>query len=650
MLPLLAAQAADGLYQASMGALTNAINGLKDRFDKAMQLADTTQRSTLALGKTLEEAKKDLGGSLKGLRGSLEGQFGVGLQLLRAGLDKNSAGIGRLINQQMLTGTAFTNTAKTFAKLEGALGLSKEASNELADNIILLGYKYGISTDKLIDTITSLRSTLGTQKLLGLGAEFQAAVARLQGEVGPAFAEEVSNAITYILEPSFERTAQLNFAGLGGIREELKNNSKDSEALYQSLVKAIVTTASVYEGVTGGKIELIGNTASLLGAGAQSLFILADAFGRRNVKEIEREKALSQFADTIETMRAEAFAPLEQLLIKQVYPAFKQLYEIVYGHINVFFKAFGVFVNQDFFKDKNIIDSEIFKKLKNSLFDALEGVGKFTFKIATFLTDGGLDLLKQVVLTIVETLDSIFKPGGAFDGMRASLLGFPASLLRGLDTLPFVDIDPDILKKAERLEFTEDVRLRALRGELTKPISGFRPLSYADPRSVTGVYTQTPYDYALQQATRLGIEDGFEKFVESFKQDPNKPGLAKQVADLWAASSKGEETYITFLKAMRENMGKSLSLLYGIDESSGDTADSTAATERNTRSKVTLDTNFLGSATQRLISIVEMTTAGITDAQLEVLEDIAESSNMTAEQIKRLINRSQSADRALTGN
>jgi hypothetical protein len=468
MLPVLAAQAADTLYQTSMGALTGAINGLKERFDKAIQIADNAQRNTLALGKTLEEARKDLGGSIKGLRGSLEGQLGVGIQLLRAGLDKNSAGVARLINQQMLTGTAFTNTAKTFAKLEGVLGLTKDASDNLADELGFLGAKFGISTDKLVESIYSLKSTFATQKVLKLGEEFQAAVARLQAEFGPALAEEVIGAVQYILEPSFERTAQLNFAGLGGIREQLLANRKDSNALFELLLNAVEQTTRVFERTAGNRPEMLGVVSQLMGAGAQSLYLLGNAV-RRDPKDISREEAFSKFAKQLNVIREEALAPFDSLISEKLYPAFLELNQVVYGSINIFFKSIKNFVDGLTKDGEDLVKSDVFKNLKIALIDVASGLASPLFKISQFIIQGGIDLFIEAIKSLNQWLKEFTAPGAGLDQFRAIIASMPYHLLKFLDGLAYLvpsytGPSSESLLAAEKIAFEEELRLQVRQG------------------------------------------------------------------------------------------------------------------------------------------------------------------------------------------
>ena len=66
---------------------------------------------------------------------------------LEAGLQGNTAGLARLINQQRLTGTASAKTAAAFATLEMTMGLSRDATNKLASDMVEMGNEFSISTD-----------------------------------------------------------------------------------------------------------------------------------------------------------------------------------------------------------------------------------------------------------------------------------------------------------------------------------------------------------------------------------------------------------------------------------------------------------------------------------------------------------------------
>ena len=127
---------------------------------------------------------------------------------MEAGLQGNTAGVAKLINQQMLTGTAYRQTAKAFANLEVGMNLSRDETNVLAASLIDTGNKYEISTDKLVGVINSLKETFPAQKLAGMGKDMMAAVVRLQGELGPALQGPLTKVMNMIFDTSEERLTQ----------------------------------------------------------------------------------------------------------------------------------------------------------------------------------------------------------------------------------------------------------------------------------------------------------------------------------------------------------------------------------------------------------------------------------------------------------
>ena len=88
---------------AAMGPLIGAMGALKDQIKAAMAFADNAQKASLALGQTYEQTRDSLGSSMEGLRGDINQRFGAAIAGMEAGLQGNTAGVAKLINQVLLT-------------------------------------------------------------------------------------------------------------------------------------------------------------------------------------------------------------------------------------------------------------------------------------------------------------------------------------------------------------------------------------------------------------------------------------------------------------------------------------------------------------------------------------------------------------------
>lgn len=631
VLPLLAAQAA----VTSMDALTGAVKGLKDRFDKAMEVADNAQKASLSLGKTYEEVRKDLKNSIGGLRGSIENKLQVGFNLLNSGLDKNSAGVAKLINQQQLTGTSFNNTAKTIAKLESSIGTSRDSSNKLAENIILLSYKFGISTDKLIDSLASLKETFTTQRAIGLGANFQEAIAIFVAKYGPAFAEDITNSVKYVLEPGIERAAQLQMLGLDGMRGILERagDRKTPEELADFLEQGFKAAGKEALSLSQGSLMQLGILDSLLGP-FRSLIPLATA-QPRDPKTVEREKALSDFAKTIDTMRKETFNPLDELLMDKVYPAYAKLYEIFSASVNVFFRAYNVYIDS-ITKGKELVDSDVFKKLKTALLDGAEGIALFGSKVFTFITEGGLALLSSIIGMIADGIQNTFGPGGYIDRFYVGMMGVVVSIKESLD----FGIEDASTTQAKKEQLQREMELAAKQGKLAVPTPGSielikylklfdSALEEPDPYVIQTLESYKALFPEYMAALEGGFEDSFMKAFEASQQSP----LSKDWAKLQEAMGK-DPMFIalkTYFAKLRDNMDKDRSLLFGIDQNTADTAEATQATAAVVTAQAPMNTALQTAG----VSVLDSTLNAINTATNIQFDEEVKQSMKNFEQLQR---------------
>mgnify|MGYP003147633225 CR=1 FL=1 len=153
---------------AVLTPLAMALDKLTNVLNESMQFGDKTQKASLALGLDLTKVRARLGPSIDGLRGAIQHQFATGIMGLEAGLKGNTLGVNKLVNQQMLTGTAFEKTHKVFARLQAVGGLNIRALNALGDQTRILGATYGVKTDVLVNALNSLSQLMPTLGMLGM--------------------------------------------------------------------------------------------------------------------------------------------------------------------------------------------------------------------------------------------------------------------------------------------------------------------------------------------------------------------------------------------------------------------------------------------------------------------------------------------------
>ena len=295
----------------AIAGLTKAMDSLKSAITESFAFAQRAEKSTLALGMSFGQASDQLGGQMKGLRGDLNERFAGAVAGLEAGLQGNTAGIGKLINQQRLTGTSSAQTAAAFAKMEMSMGLSREATNKLASDMVEMGAEYQISTDKLVGAINMMAESFPAQKLAGMGAEVNAAVAGLQAELGPAMSGPLNNVMKMIMDTSMDGYQKLTQLGIGSVREQLAAAKSQEEA--QTILKSAIETASNnFKSVVGDASQgffQIGVASEIFGKSAMDLTTIQDAFGQRVAVEQDQ---MADFGNQLSVMKDEILLPLQQ--------------------------------------------------------------------------------------------------------------------------------------------------------------------------------------------------------------------------------------------------------------------------------------------------------------------------------------------------
>ena len=317
--------AGGAVLDATMGPLITAMDKLNETVRESFQFADRAQKASLALGVSYEQTSESLGSTMKGLRGDISQKFQAGIAGMEVGLQGNTAGIAKLINQQMLTGTQYQQTAKAFASLEVGLGLSRGQTNALAENMIGLGDKWEVSTDKLVKAMEDLKDTLPAQRIAGMGPEVMQAVAMMQAKVGPQLAPELNKIMRAIFDPSVEGTATLMRLGIGNIREKF---SQDRSAIqnFNLLESAFKTAAERFNNIAGGSdkaFHLISRAQQAYGKTSIHFTTLVDALNDRIAKTND---TMADYGSTLKNLMKEAFVGFQGGIAK-FYPHFKEVME-----------------------------------------------------------------------------------------------------------------------------------------------------------------------------------------------------------------------------------------------------------------------------------------------------------------------------------
>ena len=312
----------DTIGGAGMG-MFDALNSLRKAIEAS---GDKLQKASLALGKTFDQTNAEITPAMEGLRGSLDQRVGAAIAGLEAGLQGNTAGVAKLINQQQLTGTSFANTARAMASLSQTLNVSNDDINGLSTRLIETAGTYSVSTDKLVNAVDSLKDTFPTQQLAGMGVQVTEAMASLTARM-PAMAGQVTSVMKMILDPSLKTEANLARLGIAGVRERLAS-AKDAKSAEAILVGAIRTAGgNITDFVSGDFFASIGIATNVFGENAAAMA----AINNQLEKRIKNEERAMDFGDTIKAIRDSMLVPLQRVLQTDFYPAIKKISEVLSG-------------------------------------------------------------------------------------------------------------------------------------------------------------------------------------------------------------------------------------------------------------------------------------------------------------------------------
>lgn len=302
------------LLDLAIGGLTKALEASTEALKAGLDLANKSQKTSLALGLTLKDTRIQLKGSLDGLRGSIDGKLAAGIAGLESGLQGNTGGILKLVNQQMLTGQSWRGTTKMFSKLVSVGGLQQEAANEMARSLIKNANTYGVTTKLLIGSLGNLEDRFATLNMAGMGKSITESVVKLQAQVGPQMQQSLNKALNLILQTGTKGMTEMAAFGLTGVREELHAARGDSAKTFEILRNAVLTADKANRARVGDDATLFqqGIMSEALGFRGEIFSVLADALTSNARFQNEKQ---ANAGDQISVMVAEIFNPFKTAML-----------------------------------------------------------------------------------------------------------------------------------------------------------------------------------------------------------------------------------------------------------------------------------------------------------------------------------------------
>lgn len=595
----------------ALAGLAKSMDALKGSIESAFEFAQRAEKSSMALGMSFGQASDRLGGTMSGLRGDLNERFAGAIAGLEAGLQGNTAGIAKLINQQRLTGTASAKTAAAFAKMEMTMGLSRETTNQLASNMVDLGAEFQISTDNLVGAINMMAESFPAQKLAGMGAEVNEAVAGLQAELGPAMSGPLNNVMKMIMDTSMDGYSKLTQLGIGNVREQLAA-AKSTEEAQMILKDAIGKAAGRFESVVGDASEgyfQIGVASEIFGKSAMDLVTIQDAFGQRTRQEADQA---ADFGNQLSVIKSEILIPLQSAFL-EFFPIIKGVATVIAGALKqaidlLVMKGVELFVR--FGGLTGIVD-----KVKESFFNTLDKVKKFKNEALVGL---GIAIAGITLKLTIMAISAVVPLITAFGGLLLAIFPISAPFIAiaaavgGLVFL-FTDFDKVVSTvKNALLDFVGFV------GKVIVKISEYLPIL----GGVVGGLGES-----IQNAVKSlkGKEQELKPPGEGSPQEKNAEAdrAAKEKAEQERKQKELMDQFQSLLEVDEKNLGLA-------EKRTKDTEEINRKTPEIATTPEFLDetANTLGRSIEGILGIGRDTTS---EEMLEKLTEIAQSTTITAE-------------------
>lgn len=312
---------------AAVEALNSTLGKAVGKLENIISTSEQAQKATLSLGQSLGGGFNSLGQSLDDLNGTFGERLQVGIAGMQAGLQGNTAGILKLLNEQQLLGQNFKLTAKTVAKLESTLGFSRKESVNLARTLSDTSKQFGVSIELLVKAVDGIKN-LPALRAAGLGG-FASVVGQAAGQFGPALQGELSKFVSLLTDTSMEAYAKLTMLGIGDIREQLASAAGDSSKQLSLFMRALDRAGVTVKRFAEGSDEFFSKLSipvSLFGDVSMSLLALSQNLGTRDQIEARNR---GDFRQQLSVIRNNLFAPLELLFSQKVFPQFSKFVGIL---------------------------------------------------------------------------------------------------------------------------------------------------------------------------------------------------------------------------------------------------------------------------------------------------------------------------------
>ena len=583
--------AGGAVLDTTMGPLITAMDKLNETVRESFQFADRAQKASLALGVSYEQTSESLGSTMKGLRGDISQKFQAGIAGMEVGLQGNTAGIAKLINQQMLTGTQYQKTAKAFATLETGLDLSRQDTNNLAASFKLIGNKWEISTDKLVTAMDGLKDTLPSQRLAGMGSGMTQAMMETLGSLGPQLMPEFNKVMRAIFDPTVEGAGVLMRLGIGNIRERL-GQERDTLARSKMLMDAIEVAGGRYNKMASGADKaffMIDKANQAYGKSGIHFSTLAAALGDR----LERSgHDLTDYWNTTKNLFKEMFAGFSEG-VTTAYPFFLEALKAVSSVAKVLGEQFNIFA-------KSLTGEHGAAKAMFEFKMAILRGAALAYEKIEFIFDLLERFITKGVPYIFDRLQAVFyqltRPGGMITKFSYALTMLSAAMLNAAEYFTKGKADTRLKEARGRAEIRGEELWKEIDDThwLKKPV--FSEIAGVDPHMSENMKVRYGLERQLVEEGKLNnyanmmaakgpnalspFAQGLKDIIKDKENDPKSLTL-KALHDLIAVGEKNgyqnhedheenrrEKNSLEFLESSANVFGGTVREILGLDSGS----------------------------------------------------------------------------------
>lgn len=247
---------------------------------------DELEKVLLMNGTTLAKFNKDLGTDFKNLNGSTLTNLKNAANLYSLGFRENNKSLLKVANIFDMTGQDTRGLLSVLPNLAFNLKLTSQEVNDLAITTLATGEKYGVATDKLIDTITKLPvfETAAQASLQKFGTNLVDVVARM-GALGPQVGSIVNALLTT------EEGLRLSIvAGAGDLRKQLEKAANPEE--FFRILMEIFRKVDAFAGPIKDQMKALGE--SQVGA-IMGTKLLEQTYGPLTMKMLGMGDSLDSF-------------------------------------------------------------------------------------------------------------------------------------------------------------------------------------------------------------------------------------------------------------------------------------------------------------------------------------------------------------------